>query len=395
MKWQLTLLFFLFSMMLFSQTKLDTLWHNLKAARHDTAVYNAYMELGNYFQNSNPDTSIYFHTQAEKVAEKIPGAEGELRKGEAIHQKGWDNYFLSNYEKALINYKNAMKVANKYSEDKDKNNLYKAKKLLAACFSGIGSIYLVQGNYDKALKYYSTAHKLDKKIGNKQGESVNLGNIAIIYHELGNYAKALEYYFKALKIDEELGNINDIAKDLSNIGIVYHDQGNYIKALEYYLNSLKLNKEKLNKVILAANYGNIGIIYQDQGKYPEALEYYFKALQINKEIGDIKNIAITLGNIGSIYKEQCIYSKALDYYFKALQISEDIMDMNTKAINLENIGEIFIKLKKYAKAEEYLKKAEKLQKELGILFYLQNTLLSLSLLAVHDITRDKSPAISL
>ncbi|GIV30305.1 MAG: hypothetical protein KatS3mg028_1371 [Bacteroidia bacterium] len=87
MKRQLTLLLFLFSMMLFSQTKLDTLWHNLKTARHDTAVYNAYMALGNYFQSSNPDSAFIFHTQAEKIAEKYRVKMEMLKKAEALRKK--------------------------------------------------------------------------------------------------------------------------------------------------------------------------------------------------------------------------------------------------------------------------------------------------------------------
>ncbi len=119
MKRQLTLLLFLFSMMLFSQTKLDTLWQNLKTARHDTTVYNAYMDLGNYFQYSNLDTAIYFHTQAEKVAEKIPGAEGELKKAEALRNKGVDYYIKSEYQTALNLYDSAMKITERHLEIMD------------------------------------------------------------------------------------------------------------------------------------------------------------------------------------------------------------------------------------------------------------------------------------
>ncbi|GIV30296.1 MAG: hypothetical protein KatS3mg028_1362 [Bacteroidia bacterium] len=344
MKRQLTLLLFLFSMMLFSQTKLDTLLHNLKTARHDTAVYNAYMALGNYFQYSNPDTAIYFHTMAEKTAGKIPGADGELRKGEAIRAKGWDNYIKSDYAQSLLLYKHAFKLSERHLNDNNKQIVSKAKQLKAGCVSNIGVVYWMQGNYAKALEYYFQSLKINEDIENKAGQANNLGNIGIVYFAQGNYIKALEYYFQALKKNEEIGNKKSQATNLGNIGNVYFAQGNYIKALEYY----------------------------------------FQALKKNEEIGNKKSQATNLGNIGNVYFAQDNYVKALEYYFKALGINDEIGDKGGQAINMGNIGNAYLKLKQYSKAEEYLKQAEQLNRELGTIYYLKDVCISLSELYEHQ-----------
>lgn len=47
-------------------TKTDSLLHLLKTARHDTTPYNAYMGIGNYFQNSNP-TQPFIYTRKRKI----------------------------------------------------------------------------------------------------------------------------------------------------------------------------------------------------------------------------------------------------------------------------------------------------------------------------------------
>ncbi|GIV29204.1 MAG: hypothetical protein KatS3mg028_0270 [Bacteroidia bacterium] len=336
MKVKYTFLFSFLVLCSFSQTKLDTLLNNLKTARHDTAVYNAYMALGNYFQYFNPDTAIYFHTQAERIAEKIPGVEGELRKCDGIKQKGVDYYVLSDYKQALTFFETAMNIVENHLNNKECG--LKAKKLRAA----------------------------------------SVGNIGVVYFEQGNYAKALECYFKALKIYDEIGNKNGQAINLLNIGIIYDNQGDYTKALKYYFKALQIIEEIRDKKSQAINLVSIGVAFKEQGNYNKALEYYFKAKSLNDEIGNKRGQAINLGNIGIIYDEQGNYTKALEYYFKALQINKEIGNKKSQAINLGYIGSTYLKLKQFSKGEEYLKQAEQLNRALGTIYYLKDACVYLS-----------------
>ncbi|MCX8080239.1 MAG: tetratricopeptide repeat protein [Bacteroidia bacterium] len=347
-------LLIIFSLQLYSQNpkKIDSLLKLLKTARHDTTRFNAYMELGNVFQNTNPDTAIYFHTQAEKMAEKIPGSDGELRKGEAIMVKGWDYYVKGDYAKSILHYESSLKIAEKHQVRRDNIIKFKSKRLNAATQSNIGIVYENQGNYQKAMENYFRSLKMYEEIGDKRGQSVSLGNI----------------------------------------GAVYYRQGDYSKSMEYYLRSLKLYKEIGDKRGQSVNLGKIGVVYYSQGYYPKALEYYFRALKIKEEIGDKRGLAINLGNIGVVHKEQGDsafragnirlaagrYSRSLEYYLRSLKMYEEIGDKRGQAANLGNIGALYLKQKKYKIAEEYLKKAENLNKELGTIYYLKDNYNSLS-----------------
>lgn len=332
------ILFYLCSINLFSQTNLDTLLQKLKTSQHDTDLYNSYYNLGNYFQKSNPEKAFYYHSQAEKTADKIPGARGILDKAEAIRSKGWDYYIISNYDQAINLYEKALNITEKYLDDPDKTIKTKAKKLWANI----------------------------------------IGNIGVVFHEQGNFAKALEYYFKALKINEEIGNKQSKAANFGNIGIVYDDLGDYSKALEYYFDALKIYNEIGHKLGIVANLGNIGIVYDVQSNYVKALEYYFKALYISEKIGYKQGQSAILGNIGSTYEKQGRYSKALEYYFRALKINKEIGNKRSQAINLGNIGSTYLKLKQISTAEKYLKNAEQLNKELGTIHHLKYAYASLS-----------------
>jgi len=50
----------------------------------------------------------------------------------------------------------------------------------------------------------------------------------------------LEYEKKALEIDREIGNRNGEALDLNNIGSIYQSKGERKKALKYYKDALKI-----------------------------------------------------------------------------------------------------------------------------------------------------------
>ncbi|MEO0117470.1 MAG: tetratricopeptide repeat protein, partial [candidate division WOR-3 bacterium] len=111
----------------------------------------------------------------------------------------------------------------------------------------IGLCYHKQDKLDQALGNYKESLETAKKIKDKKGISVNLGNIGLIYKTRGDLDKALEYHKEALKIDKEIGNKEGEAQDLGNIGVIYQTRGDLDKALEYHKEALKITREIGNK----------------------------------------------------------------------------------------------------------------------------------------------------
>jgi tetratricopeptide (TPR) repeat protein len=341
--------------MLFSQSsKIDSLHRKLKVARQDTSVLNLLMEIGNYYQTSDPDTAIYFHTQARLLSEKL---KDELKTGEAIRQYGWDNYVTGNLDIALASFDKAIGIAEKYIHEASLR--YKARKLLAAGLSNKGSYYLSLTGYQKSLAYFLRALEISKENGTKDKEASVLGNIGIVYLEQADYEKALEYEKQALHINEQLGLKNNSAHNMAHIGLIYSDQSNYPLALEYYLKALKVYEENGNKMGLGMTLSSIGAIYvgQDNAK---ALEYYLKALKVNKNINSKQNIAIDYTNIGSIYSDMGDDAKALEYYLSALKLNEEIGNENGQAINYGTLGLVYMNRKDYKNALKYFSESFKI-----------------------------------
>ncbi|MBW7869240.1 MAG: tetratricopeptide repeat protein [Brumimicrobium sp.] len=222
MKKYISFFIFLFGFTpLFSQDKVDSLfkeinkWQKKTGVAADTNLYNIYYQLGKIFQNSNPDTAIYYLDKSIVYAKQ---QKDKLKEGESIRNQGWCFYLKGDSEKAIQYYNQVLTIVE--VEDGKERKKEKVKQLQAATIINIGTVYHNKGDYSKALDNYFKALKINEELGNKQYQAVNLGNIGLVYSNQDDDSKALEYYFKALKINEEIGNKQYQAAILGNIGII-------------------------------------------------------------------------------------------------------------------------------------------------------------------------------
>jgi len=178
-------IFFLFTLLSFSlsaqQSKIDSLftelkkWQNKTGYQADTTLYNIYYNLGKQFQNSNPDTAIYF---LKESINKAKGKNDAIKEAGSINQIGWCYLVKGDYNLAMQQYELALKVLAENVDEKDK---IRKQKVYADILGNIGTVYCSQGNYAKALEYYFKVLKIFEEIGDKRGQAANLGNIGDIY----------------------------------------------------------------------------------------------------------------------------------------------------------------------------------------------------------------------
>jgi tetratricopeptide (TPR) repeat protein len=326
---------------------IDSLMQVFKTDK-DTALINTYIAIGDFYLNSDPDTSVYFFRLALKQSEALLNTKKDTYynsvlktdKSKALRQIGWNAYQKGNYEEALSLYDQALNGLDKMLEE---------------------AIGLAEEPLGK-LKRRSTWLR-----------SATHGNIGLVYHKQGNYATAIDHYLMAVKLCEELKDKKLLSVHYGNIGIVYMNQDKYDKALDFYNRSLKLKEELGNKGGIAITLNNIGIVHKDMGHYAEAIAVYNRALAINEGIKSKAGIGFNLANLAIVYGMQKEYDKALEYNFKVIAIKEELGDQNGMSLAQANIGHIYTLLKKYADAETYLLRANALAQKLQSLELLKET----------------------
>lgn len=373
----LTIVAVFFALAINSQSnKPDSLLQCIKTAINDTSRFNACLALGNYFQNSNPDTALHFHQKAIRIAEKIPGAEGELRKGEATRMISRDIFVKGSFEEAYKVLQEVLVVSEKYHNSTDNNILKKAKILWASALSNLGSIYSEKSEYNNALVCYFKALKTISYYKNKKGQATILGNIGIVYYRLSDYNRALDYYFRALKLNEEIGYRPSQPNNLNGIGLIYSELSDFKKANYYYNKAIKIYDEVRDNYGKATVLNNIGINCMESADYTNALKYYQEALKLDVVTGNLMGQARHLGNIGNVFAKIGENDKAIDCYNQAMKLNDEIgAKQNTI---LGNIATVYIKQKKIGLAEKCLKQAEKINLELGSVYYLDGDCKNLS-----------------
>ncbi|CAF1508287.1 unnamed protein product [Rotaria sordida] len=175
----------------------------------------------------------------------------------------------------------------------------------------LGSVYLIMGEYSKAITFYERAIDVNKKMSPpSQFHLAALhNNIGSVYAKMGEYSKALSSYKRAVDIDKIIlpPNHPDLASDYNNIGLVYYSMGEYSKALSSHERSLEIKKTALppNHPNLANSYNNIGTVYNNMGEYSKALSYYEDAQDIWKKSlpSNHPHLALVKRNIDSVKKE--------------------------------------------------------------------------------------------
>jgi len=238
------------------------------------------------------------------------------------------------YDKALKMFQKAVKI------DGELNKKYE----LGNGLTNIGDVYLKKGEFQEALNHYDKARNIFEEINNFRGLANVLSNMGWVYEELAQIDEALESYKTSLQLEEKIGNLTGKASRLTNIGELFHMKlGDLENALIYHQEALKINIELGKLSGLPVNYSNIATIYADQGNFSMAYELYDKALKIFKDMSNLDGISIVKSNLADIKEQEGNLTEAIDLIREALDINEKLNDFRKKTENLIELGKLLIK----------------------------------------------------
>ena len=385
------LLFFAFSLKVQAQNKIDSLNNLLEQTQEVTTIASLYLQIGEEFRKTNPDSAFYFfnkifelnfkhddyyqalsyHEIAQTLYDTINYYDArnkidtaliillKLEKKADIDEKKLLTYkicksyeLLASILLAKFNYNEALeiyfKIEEKYSELNDFENII-------FTYFEIGNAYTENADYENAIKYYLKALEFAENKGDKFKIAKAYNNIAIVYYYSANIDKALEYFEKALKISDENNDIETSIKCVNNIAVIYFYKGEYEKSLEYYLSNLKNFQDSNNKSEIITCYINIGATYYKLLNYEEAILNYNKAIEISEKIEDYNNLSFIYSNISSLYYDIKNYKSGLDFAQKALEFAFKSNSQKNKSRAYQYISQNYESLGKNKEALENYK----------------------------------------
>lgn len=321
----------------------DSSFAKLKTDSPDTNKVVQLLENSRLLRHSNYDSSAALAQSALLLSEKIKWKKGIGLASQNLAmvslEKGDFDLAIAQFSKAIQVWSDQLLT---FSETDIRNNLSGVKEIkyqIGFSFSGMGSTFLRQGLYSKALEYHLKSLDINEDLQDQQGVSIDLGNISEVYSAQNDHKKALEYNLRALELAKKIGT---------------EDQN------------------------LAICYGNCGNNYANLDEHQKAIEYYSEALKIGEQIDCPICVAVFTGNIGAVYEEQKEYQKALEYYNKAYTVFKEIGHTDGVIAGLCSIGSVYTKLGKYQEAEKNLLLAHSMAEQIGLIDYLLEIQLNLS-----------------
>jgi tetratricopeptide (TPR) repeat protein len=139
----------------------------------------------------------------------------------------------------------------------------------------IGHAMANNGEYDKALYYYSMALKYHPGY---YPSYLNAGNVL---QEMGKLKEAIDCYQRALKLDDKPAEAH------YNLGIIFIETNNLNEAIFHFKKALAITPDDSD------SHNNLGVALMKEGNIKEALAHFQEALRLNPQEGSAKkNIMI-------------------------------------------------------------------------------------------------------
>lgn len=217
-------------------------------------------------------------------------------------------------------------------------------------FNQIGNVQRVRGNYSEAIKYYLQALQKFEELGDRQWEAYSHSNLASIYINEGDVDKALVEQEIALKIRKETGNYDRIGGIYNTFGNIYSRKGKLDSAMYYYRIALDSAIAQGDKVWVGMFTGNIGTIHGMKGELKECMQMNRKALAIHKELNLKVDIARDQYNIGFVHQMENRLDSAIYYYRESMNFAQKEGVLRLMQANSKSIKELYTKKGQYKSA---------------------------------------------
>lgn len=298
----------------YSSSVKDSLLSVYNTSQNDSIRFKAIDDFVWEYMYENPDTAFVIAFGAYNKNRKTVYPKGLallLRTMGASYVLRGDN------EKAIYYYSLSAQITEILKDDDG----------LASSYNGLGIVYSRNGNYSKAIEQYLSSLSSYERLKDKDGMAIAFNNIGLNYERQAQFEKAMDFYQKSLKIKLEIGKPLGIAMAKINIGNTCISLGKFDQALKCFNEALEIQNNLNNSALEATIYNSIGIVYQEQKKYDAAIGYFMKALVLKNKLGDKYGANDIRNNLAIINNLQEKYPKAIEY----------ALESYTAAIEMQNL----------------------------------------------------------
>ena len=296
----------------------------------DSSRLNALDKLAwDVYLYSQPDSAFYYGEKYFIYAQ----SKGLIQKmASARTTQGASYYLRGNYVQATDLYLRALTL---YEDIGEKNN--RSELGVASVLNNLGIIHKEQGNFDKALEYFSRSLAIKKEKNNSIGVAITLENMGVIHFEGKRLDTAKVFFEEAIQMYQKIENDNGserhllgIASVLTNKGKVQKEEGQFHEALTSYNESKEIAVKFGDQQGVSEAESEIGDVYLALGNNQEAIKHGEIALEIAHSAGFIEQIEASTYVLYKAYDSEGDYAKALDMHIMNRIMSDSLQNLERK-----------------------------------------------------------------
>lgn len=274
MKNYFVILFFVFSWLSFSQnsSEVDSMKTVIKTSKNDSVIMLTYDRLRRITYYSDPKVSQQYTLKFLEFAKKRKDS-FEIALG---------NFYLGNSYVVEHNYEYALK---QYLKSAKYFETVKDSARLSSILNGIGAAYQNYGNDSLSLKYYKQSQQISKSRGDLRRSAFALNNIGNIYKNRGALDVAKTYMEEAVNHIETTNQLQYIIPISINLANVYTDLKDFNKSTKIYnelLPKIDTLKEVFSHGAIMRGLGNSNLV---RGNNKKALHNLKRAYNIYSNSG--------------------------------------------------------------------------------------------------------------
>ncbi len=291
-------------------------------------------QLAEEYLATDPDKCIDYAEQALKAARKADDINEEAG---ALINLG-DGYKANkNQKKALQNYKEAIKIFDKYNQTSSS----------AYIWNKIADLYIAFGNTTDAIDADNKALELFKMANDKSGiVSMNI-ELGDIYFNQKKYDGSIPFYKTALKLYEDSHDARGQVTILSRIGTAYSNWGNFDEAYMFLSRALDLAKKNNLNSLAKEIEKNLDVVKNNMSGYQKSQTEFAKQkeqqTQEEMKTKEMKINSLAQQNVKSLEEIEQMNEDAQLKEFKIKAQSDEITRKKMEADSQEKANELLTK----------------------------------------------------
>lgn len=338
-----------------------------KISAKDSIRLNTYLELGNSFISNNmPDSADYYFDLAEELSRSLKYNVGLIKTNElkfkilsrkrsykealqlaeenlslskelrdqlqiakALYNRGRTYYNLQNFQFAIINYLEALKIA-EVTED---------LTLLQNINTSIALVYLNLKENEKSYHYTRRGYELALKNNDTLSLISCLTYLSLIEIYNSNFDKAIDYSKQVIGFGQNSTENNQYLNAYLYLGYSYFRNGDHQNSIKYWLEFVDLYHtipHSLNRIPYA--YYNLAQSFFDLKDYAKANQYFLKCLDFPEILSssvEFKDIYLIGAKINNQLKNPDLTLMYLEKH-EALSDSLTFLEEKENIISFEN-----------------------------------------------------------